>query len=128
MNSKTPSKFIPYEHLSEIFSKTGQFSMQDRSQRDIFFSSRQQKLTKVCQISMVRQPIQISLPVFWTPNFFTKLLKVPTTLLRRGSIRFIIYQENMLLMRRRLKKMLMARGKLIFLLFFLLSFVINLKK
>ena len=102
--------------------------MQDRSQRDIFFSSRQQKLTNVCQISMVRQPIQVSLPVFWTPNFFNKLLKVPTSLLRRGSIRFIIYQENMLLMRRRLKKMLMARGKLIFLLFFLLSFVINLKK
>ena len=40
--------------LSEIPSRTGRFPMQDRSQRAIFFISSQQKLSKVCQISMVR--------------------------------------------------------------------------
>ena len=52
--------------------------MQDRSQGGIVFSSPQQKLSKVCQISMARQPIRVSLPMFWTransKNFY-KIIK-----------------------------------------------------
>ena len=54
--------------------------MQDISQGGIFFSSPQQKLSIVCQISMVRQPVRISLPMFWTrassKNFY-KIIKSP---------------------------------------------------
>ena len=52
--------------------------MQNRSQGGIFSSSSQQKLSKVCQISMVRQHIRISLP--WTPasyKNFNKITKSP---------------------------------------------------
>ena len=68
--------------------------MQDRSQGGIFFSSPQQKLSKVCQISMVRQHIRISLPLFGlkpASRIFTKLLKVPIVLLRWVNTQIIIY-------------------------------------
>ena len=42
--------------LFEIPSRAGRFAMQDRSQGGIFFSSPQQKFTKVSLISMVMQP------------------------------------------------------------------------
>ena len=66
-------KFIIYEHfkveflhcLNEIPSRTGRFAKQDRSQGGKFFSSLQQNLAKVYQVSMFRQPIQISLRMFW---------------------------------------------------------------
>ena len=64
INLENLNKFIPLRAfqngrsaLSEIPSRTGQFAMQDRSQGGIFFSSPQQKITNICQISMVRQPI-----------------------------------------------------------------------
>ena len=86
--------------------------MQDRSQGGIFFSYPQQKLSYVCQISMVRQPIRIYLPMFWTwpaPRIFLKLLKVSIALLRWVNNRAIIYRENMLLLGRILQEIIMAR-------------------
>ena len=54
----------------------------------MFFSSPQQKLSKVSQISVVRQPIRISLPMFWTrassKNFY-KLIKSPNWPLEAGQ-------------------------------------------
>ena len=50
--------------------------MQDRSQGSIFFSFPQQKLSKVCQISMVRQPIRISLPTFWIGASYKNFYKI----------------------------------------------------
>ena len=61
------------------------------------------------------------------PGILTKLLKVPIVLLRRVNIRIIIYLDDMLLMGRTLREILMARGTLIFLLQHL-GFVVNLKK
>ena len=116
--------------LSEVPSRTGRFAIQDRYEAGIFFSFPQQKLSKVCQISMVRQPIRISLSMLGlrpAPRIFTKLLKVPIALLRRVNIRIIIYLDDMLLMGRTLPEILMARDTLIFLLQHL-GFVINLKK
>ena len=69
VNLKNLNKFIPSlqafqngrSALPEIPSRTGRFAMQDRSQGGVFFSWPQQKLSKVCQISMVRRPIRICL-------------------------------------------------------------------
>ena len=75
--------------LSEILSSTGPFAMQDRSEGSVFFSFPQQKLTKVCEISMVRQPIRIHLPMFWiwaSSTNFCKIIKSPKYPLRRVSI------------------------------------------
>ena len=74
--------------LSEIPSRTGQSATQDGSQVGIFFSSPQQKLTKTCQISVVRQAIRIYLPTFWTrsssKNFY-KIIKSPNCHLETGQ-------------------------------------------
>ena len=104
--------------------------MQDRSQGGIFFSSPQQKLSKVCQISMVRQHIRISLPLFWTQasfkNFY-KIIKSSNCPLEMGQhSNHYLYIDNMLLTGRVLPEILMARDTLIFLLQHL-GFVINVK-
>ena len=96
INLKNLSKFIHSLRafrngrcaLSKIHSRTGRFPMEDRSQGGIFFSSPQQELSKVCQISKVRQHIRISLLFFWTrassKNFY-KIIKSPNCLLETGQ-------------------------------------------
>ena len=60
------------------------------------------------------------------PLVFTKLLKVPISLLRKPSVK-IIYLDDMLLMASSLEDLLMARDTLIFILQHL-GFLINIKK
>ena len=61
------------------------------------------------------------------PRVFTKILKVPISLLRRLNIRVLIYLDDMLLMSQSIERLLVARDTVIFLLQHL-GFVINLKK
>ena len=58
------------------------------------------------------------------PLVFTKLLKVPMSLLRKLNVRIIIYLDDMLLMASSLEDLLMARDTLIFILQHL-GFLIN---
>ena len=60
-------------------------------------------------------------------RIFTKLLKIPISMLRRLNILIIIYLDDMLLISRTIEETLMARDTVIFLLQ-LLGFVLNLKK
>ena len=102
--------------------------MQNRSQGGTFSSSSQQKLSKVRQISMVRQHIRIYLP--WpraSYKNFNKITKSPNCPLDTGQHSIIIYLDHMLLMGRTLPEILMARDTLVFLLQHL-GFLINLKK
>ena len=61
------------------------------------------------------------------PLIFTKILKVPISLLRRLQVRVIIYLDDMLLMSQTLEELLISRDKIIFLLT-QLGLVINWKK
>ena len=61
------------------------------------------------------------------PLVFTKLLKVPISLLRKLSVRIIIYLDDMLLMASSSEDLLTARDTLIFILQHL-GFLINIKK
>ena len=61
------------------------------------------------------------------PLIFTKILKIPISLLRRLQIRVIIYLDDMLLMSQTIEELLISRDTVIFLLTHL-GFVINLKK
>ena len=61
------------------------------------------------------------------PMIFTKILKVPISLLRGLQICVIIYLDDILLMSQTLEKLLMSRDAIIFLLTEL-GFVIHLKK
>ena len=60
------------------------------------------------------------------PRIFTKLLKVPMTILRRINIKITIYLDDMLLIGYSLEEILMSRNTVIFLLQHL-GFVINWK-
>ena len=51
--------------LSEISSRTKQFPIQDRYQRRLLRNSSQQTIIDIGEIQMVRQPIWVSLPLFW---------------------------------------------------------------
>ena len=61
------------------------------------------------------------------PKFFTKLLKIPVSVLRRLNILIIIYLDDMLLIDHTIEETLVARDTVIFLLQ-PLGFVLNLKK
>ena len=61
------------------------------------------------------------------PVVFTKLLKVPISLLRKLNVRIIIYLDDVLLMPSSLEDLLMARDTLIFTLQHL-GFLINITK
>ena len=61
------------------------------------------------------------------PRIFTKLMKVPISILRRINIRLIIYLDDMLLMAASLSEILMARDSTMFLLHHL-GLVVNLEK
>ena len=61
------------------------------------------------------------------PKIFTKLLKVPVSLLRRLKIRIVIYIDDMLVMAASLKEIIMARDTVIYLLQ-ALGFTLNEKK
>ena len=61
------------------------------------------------------------------PRIFTKLLKIPITILRRLNIRLIIYIDGTLIMGSSMSKLLMARDTMLYLLEEL-GFVINYEK
>ena len=61
------------------------------------------------------------------PRIFTKLLKIPITILRRINIKMLIYLDDMLLMGHSIEEISMCRDTVIFLLQYL-GYVINWKK
>ena len=72
----------------------------------------------------------LCLRMFWSrtsPRVFTKILKVPISLLRCLNIRVLIYLDDILLMSQSLERLLVARDTVIFLLQHV-GFVINFKK
>ena len=110
--------------IPEIPFRAGQIAMQDRSQEDIFFSSRQQKLNSQANYTNFFAYVFKRKPA---PRIFTKLLISPIVLLGLVNIRIIIYLDDMSLLGRIFQEFLMSRDTLISLVHYL-GFVINLKK
>ena len=61
------------------------------------------------------------------PRIFTKLLKIPVSVLRRKNIRILIYLDDMLIMGQTMEEILLSRDTVNFLLQHL-GFVLNLEK
>ena len=61
------------------------------------------------------------------PRIFTKLLKIPASVLRRINIWVVIYLDDMLIMVQTMEEILMSRDTVIFFLLHL-GFVLNLEK
>ena len=96
----------------------------------IYFSSIKSCIQKTCAVSLVREALRISLPLFWTTpstRTSTKLIKIPVLVLRHLNIPIIIYLDDMLLIDHTIEEPLMARDTVIFLLQ-QLGFALNLKK
>ena len=51
--------------LSEISCGTKWLLVQDRSERRLLWNPSQQTFIKICEIQVVRQPLRVSLPLFW---------------------------------------------------------------
>ena len=87
--------------------------MQHRSQEFIFFSSPQQNLSKICQISMVRQQKRIFLPMFrsWTRSKkFYKIIESSSCCIETSQHwNNCLPRDEMLLMGSTLPEILMVR-------------------
>lgn len=88
--------------------------MQNTLKRRIFCSTISQKLPEICEIPIEGNLYELLCPYFGlsaAPKIFTKLIKIPISLLRRLSIfRILIYLDDMLLMGATLYKFLMPLG------------------
>ena len=84
----------------------------------ILFSSIKSCIQKICSVSLVRKLYSFLCLCFGlgpAPRIFTKLLKIPVSVLRRLSILIIIYLD-MLLIGHTIEETLMARDTVLFLL------------
>ena len=116
--------------LSSKHSKEGRLHVQTGFEGYMLFSSIRFCIQKICSVSLVRETLRVSLPLFGigpAPRIFTKLLKILVSVLRRLNILIIIYLDDMLLIGYTIEETLMARDTVIFLLQ-QLGFVLNLKK
>ena len=105
--------------------------VQARPERCLSLCPFEPEVKKICTISMVWEFIRVFMPYAFglgpVPRIFTKLLKIPISILRRINIRIIIYLDDMLLMGSTIEEVLMGRDTLIYLLQNL-GFIINQKK
>ena len=84
-------------------------------------------MSSLSEVFMGRESLRIPVSVFWSRKLFkvfTKILKVPISLLRCLNIRILL--DDMLLMSQSIEILLVARDTVIFLLQHL-GFVVNLK-
>jgi len=141
INLKSLNQYIPYEHfkmeslsllkdilqpgdiMCKVDSKDAYFAvpLSKNSSKHVRFLWREKLYIQALQF------ICLCFGLGPAPIVFTKLLKVPITLLRRLNIRLIIFLDNILLMAASIEQLFMNRDTLIFLLQHL-GFVINAKK
>ena len=137
INLKHLNQIIPYQH----FKMEGLFRLREMLQKDDF----------ICKLDMkdaffsvpLHQSSRKYIRFLWSgslyeflclcfgldpaPRIFTKLIKVPISVLSRINIRVIIYLDDMLLMGQTMEEILMSRDTTIFLLQHL-GFILNMEK
>ena len=115
---------LPLKH-----SKEGRLYLQTEFEGCILFSFIESCIQNICAVSLARETLRVSLSLFWTrtaPRIFTKLLKIPVSVLHRLNMLIIIYLDDLLLICHAIEEMLMTKA-VIFILQ-QLGFVLNLKK
>ena len=137
INLKQLNAYIPYCHFKMEGSKNLKYILQKGDYmckldlKDAYFSVPLEKNS--------RQSVRFRCSGDWyeflslcfglgpVPRIFTKLLKVPVTILRRINIRIIFYLDDILLIGHSLEEIVMSRDTVMFLLQHL-GFIINWKK
>lgn len=137
INLKALNRFIPYEHFKmeglhclKFMLEKGDY-MCKIDLKDAYFSvplhELSRKFVKFVWSNNVYEFLCLCFGLGPAPRIFTKLLKVPISLLRRLNIRVVIYLDDMLMLGSSIKNILIARDTVIFLLQHL-GFIINWKK
>ena len=111
-------------------SKEGRLHVQNGLERCIFFSSVKSCIQNIAQFlwsGKVYKFLRFCFGLGPVPRIFTKLLKIPVSVLRYLNILVIIYLEDMLLIGHTIGETLMARDTVIFLPQ-QLRLILNLKK
>ena len=137
INLKQMNYFIPYHHfkmegLKDVKNilRKGDFLCK-LDLKDAYFSiplsKKSRKYVRFRWKGNLYQFLCLAFGLGPAPRIFTKLMKVPISILRRINIRLIIYRDDMLLMAASLSEILMARDSTMFLLHHL-GLVINLEK
>ena len=124
MNLKNLSKFIPYEHCKMEGLQFLKFLLKEddflckTDLKEAYFSvplnKNSQKFVRFQWSGYIYEFFCLCFGLGPAPIIFTKLLKVPIALLRRVNIRIIFYLYDMLLMKRTLPEILMAKDTIDF--------------
>jgi len=112
-----------YASSKRLYDKIG-------SERCLFFGTPRYTISKVCEFSVEEKIYQFLCMCFGlgpAPRLFTKLMKVPISLLRKPNRRLIVYLDDILIMGKSIQEIITARDTIIFLLQNL-GFSINEKK
>ena len=137
INLRKLNKHIPYIHfkmegpffLKEILLKGDYMCKIDL--KDAYFSvllnRKSQKFVSFKWKDLIYQFLCLCFAMGPAPRIFTKLMKVPISLMRKLNVRLIIFLDDILLMAASVEELTLARGTLIYLLQNL-GFLINIKK
>ena len=137
INLKNLNKYVPYQHFKMEGLHCLKYLLQQGDWmckidlKDAYFtiplSEKSQKYIRFRWEGTLYEFLCLCFGLGPAPRIFTKLLKIPISLLRRINIRLVIFLDDVLLMAQTIEELLMSRDTLIFL-FQKLGFVINLKK
>ena len=137
INLKDLNRFIPYERFKMEGLHCLKYVLQKRDYmckidlKNAYFSvplhKDSRKLVRFLWAGNLYEFLCLCFGLRQAPKMFTKLLKVPISILRRLMIRVIIYLDDLLILGNSMSKIITARDSVIFLLQHL-GFVINLKK
>jgi hypothetical protein len=137
VNLKGLNNFVPYHHfkmeglkdVKNLLRKGDWMCKLDL--KDAYFSvplgMRSRKLVRFVWKKKLYEFLCLAFGLGPAPRVFTKLMKVPVTLLRKLGIRLVIYLDDLLLIASSQKDLEMARDSAMFL-FHHLGLTINLKK
>ena len=137
VNLRYLNQFIPYQH----FKMKGLFCLRELLQeedymckvdmKDTYFSvplhQSSRNYVSFSWSGSLYEFLCLYFGLGTAPRIFTKLPKIPVSVLRRINIRMVIYLDNMLIMGQTMEEILMSRDTVIFLLQHL-GFVLNLEK
>ena len=137
INLKQVNQFIPYQKFKmETLKNIKSLLIKDDYMvkidlKDAYFtvplSPKSRRFVRFSYLGNVYEFLCLMFGLGPAPRIFTKIMKVPISILRRLKIRLIIYMDDMLLMAQTMTEILSARDTTLFLLE-ALGFVINYEK
>ena len=137
INLKRLNEYVPYHHfkmeglkdVKHLLNKGDWMCKIDL--KDAYFSvplgTRSRKLVRFRWKGVLYEFLCLAFGIGPAPRIFTKLMKVPVSILRRLGIRLVIYLDDLLIMGSSQEEVIQARDTIMYL-FYHLGLTINMKK